>query len=126
MSNFKSTNPNSGNGSFKKWDLWSVNDYMVCKLKDDSREDKFKKPIYDVEIVESSFDDLKPGQMFVMNATGGLVKKMSEAEVDIGQTFKVVYLGKNKITKGQWAGTMAHNIDVQLPTEATEDDSSAL
>jgi hypothetical protein len=40
---------------------------------------------------------------------------MNDNEVSIGDTFKVVYLGKNKIEKGTWKGTFAHNIDLQLP-----------
>jgi hypothetical protein len=108
---FKST---FGTAGFKKWDLWPINSFMVCTLLDDSRSDKFGKPIYDVEVVESDLGPAK-GSKFQLNATGGLTKKMNDNEVSIGDTFKVVYLGKNKIEKGTWKGTMAHNIDLQLP-----------
>lgn len=111
MTQFSST---FGTAGFKKWDLWPLNSYMVCKLQDDSRVDKFGKPIYDVEVVETDIG-VAAGQKFQLNATGGLVKKMTDNEVSIGDTFKVVYLGKNKIEKGTWKGTMAHNIDLQLP-----------
>lgn len=111
MTQFSST---FGTAGFKKWDLWPLNSFMVAKLLDDSRVDKFGKPIYDVEIVETDIG-ASVGAKFQLNATGGLVKKMNDNEVSIGDTFKVVYLGKNKIEKGTWKGTMAHNIDLQLP-----------
>jgi hypothetical protein len=111
MTQFSST---FGTAGFKKWDLWSINDYMVCKLLDDSRVDKFGKPIYDVEVIETSLG-VPAGAKFQLNATGGLTKKMNDNEVAIDDVFKVVYLGKNKIEKGTWKGTMAHNIDLQLP-----------
>ena len=109
--NFKST---SGSSNFLKWDLWPVNSYMVCKLLDDSRIDKFQKPIYDVEVVETSLPGIVPGSKFQLNATGGLTKKMNDNEVSIDQVFKVVYGGKNPIKTGQYKGTMAHAIDLQL------------
>lgn len=111
MTQFSST---FGTAGFKKWDLWPINSYMVAKLLDDSRSDKFGKPIYDVEVIDTDLG-VASGQKFQLNATGGLTKKMNDNEVSIGDTFKVVYLGKNKIEKGTWKGTMAHNIDLQLP-----------
>jgi hypothetical protein len=111
MTQFTST---FGTAGFKKWDAWPVNSYMVCKLVDDSRSDKFGKPIYDVEVIETDIG-AAAGSKFQLNSTGGLTKKMNDNEVSIGDIFKVVYLGKNKIDKGQWKGTMAHNIDLQLP-----------
>lgn len=111
MTQFSST---FGTAGFKKWDLWPLNSYMVCKLVDDSRQDKFGKPIYDVEVVETDIG-ATVGSKFQLNSTGGLTKKMNDNEVSIGDIFKVVYLGKNKIEKGTWKGTMAHNIDLQLP-----------
>jgi hypothetical protein len=113
-----------GTSNFKKWDLWPVNSFMVAKLLDDSREDKYGKPIYDVEVIESTIG-VDAGTKFQLNATGGFTKKMNDNEVSIGDTFKVVYLGKNKIEKGQWKGTMAHNIDLQLP-ESTDEASDDL
>lgn len=125
MTQFSST---FGTAGFKKWDLWPLNSFMVAKLLDDSRVDKFGKPIYDVEIVETDIG-ASVGAKFQLNATGGLVKKMNDNEVSIGDTFKVVYLGKNKIEKGTWKGTMAHNIDLQLPegkTNVVNDDADEL
>lgn len=125
MTQFSST---FGTAGFKKWDLWPLNSFMVAKLLDDSRVDKFGKPIYDVEIVETDIG-ASVGAKFQLNATGGLVKKMNDNEVSIGDTFKVVYLGKNKIEKGTWKGTMAHNIDLQLPeakTTVVNDDADEL
>lgn len=104
----------SGSANFKKWDLWPVDSYMVAKLLDDSKNDKYGKPIYEVEVIETDLN-VKPGTHFQLNSTGGFTKKMTDNEVSIGDTFKVVYLGKNEITKGQWKGTKAHNIDLQLP-----------
>ena len=125
MTQFSST---FGTAGFKKWDLWPLNSYMVCKLDDDSRTDKYGKPIYDVTVVESDIG-VAAGVKFQLNATGGFTKKMNDNEVSIGDTFKVVYLGKNKIEKGTWKGTMAHNIDLQLPeakTTVVNDDSNEL
>lgn len=54
---------------------------------------------------------LSNGDIAVLNSAGNLPSRMSQVEV--GTLTRVLYNGKQKISKGKYAGKMAHNFEVE-------------
>lgn len=116
----------------KKWETWQHGDYIQGEFVGQLDVDRYKKPIYGIKIqgvedAEVKFADmntpygLKDG-VVPLFPNGGLLKQMAEAQE--GDFVKITYQGKNKIKQGQWAGTMAHAIIVEIDGYETEEESS--
>lgn len=110
---------------FRKWDEYEVGETVSGKyLGKSEKPDKYGKRGHVLEVSESSTGVFAPGTQVILNSTGLLDKKM--VHVEVNQEIQVRYAGKNKITKGQWAGSMAHNIELLVAgadaTEAGDDE----
>jgi len=99
---------------FKKWDDWEVDESVTGKyIGLTEKPDKYGKHGFIV--------GKENGDQVSLNSTGLLAKKM--VHVSEGDEIQVTYKGKSKITKGKWAGSMAHNIKLAVAgVEATESD----
>lgn len=66
--------------------------------------------------LDSSKSDYKfestDGNTVIVNSTGSLAYKMKK--VEIGSLVRLIYNGKEEIKKGNKAGKLAHNFDVQV------------
>lgn len=88
---------------FKKWDDWEKGEELEgTYIGRTEKADKYGKHGYVVKDKNNTEHSL--------NYTGLLAKKM--VYVEEGQEILVRYSGKNKISKGKWAGSLAHNIEV--------------
>jgi hypothetical protein len=105
-----------------KWQDWQVGDYIQGEFVGQLETDKYGKPIMGVR-VEGVQDGLikfadmsKPSGIkngvVPLYPNGGLLKQL--AEVQEGDFVRITYEGKVKITKGQWAGTTAHSVLVEV------------
>lgn len=88
---------------FKRWDSWQPNEELEGKYVGRSEKpDKYGKFGF---IIEDA-----TGTQTMLNSTGLLEKKF--VHIEEGSDVLVRYKGKNKIAKGKWEGSMAHNIEV--------------
>jgi hypothetical protein len=55
---------------------------------------------------------LADGSGAILNAGGNLNYRLGEAKVEVGQPVRIIYKGKSKMAKGQFAGTEAHNFNI--------------
>lgn len=118
----------------KQWSNWQVGDYIQGEFVGQLDTDKFGKPIYGIKVegVEDAvvkFADMSApygikNGVVPLYPNGGLLKQMAEASE--GDFVKVTYEGKVKIKKGQWAGTMAHSIVVEIDGYQNEDSDDLL
>ncbi len=115
---FKSTKRVSGgNQIYRAWDKWKEEDILVGTYKGTGPSDKYGKDTYQFEVLETFFADKKAGKELVdkvltLNFTGGFAKSMKSVEE--GDTVQLTYKGQNEILKGEWAGEMAHAIEVEV------------
>ena len=111
---------------FRAWKEWDEGDVLVCKLIGSSpnRKNKSKKD-WLVEVIESFFADkteqkrLKPGVRVTLNSAGQLDKGMEQIEE--GAIVQITYNGAQEMEGGNYAGQMAHTMEVE---EVEEDDGS--
>lgn len=57
------------------------------------------------------------GNLLIVNQAGNLDYRMNQAlqqGLKVGQPIQISYLGKTKMTKGPFAGTMSHSFDVAI------------
>ena len=107
---------------FRKWEDYQVGETVTGKyLGKSERADKYGKFGHVLEVSESSTGVFAPGSQVILNSTGLLDKKM--VHVEEGQEIQVRYAGKNKITKGKWTGSMAHNIELLVAGADVSEDS---
>jgi hypothetical protein len=118
----------------KKWEHWQIGDYIQGEFVGQLDTDRYGKPIYGIKVegvedAKVAFADmslpygLKDG-VVPLFPNGGLLNQMAEALE--GDFVRITYEGKVKIKKGQWAGTMAHSIVVEIDGYETEEDSDDL
>jgi hypothetical protein len=114
---------------YRAWKEWDEGDVIVCKLLGSSpnRKNKSKKD-WMVEIIEASFADkkeekrLKPGTRLTLNSAGQLDKGMEQVEE--GSLIQVTYNGANEMEGGDYAGQMAHAMEVvEVSEEEDEEDT---
>lgn len=103
----------------KKWDEWSIGDSIEGVYENASELDRYGKPIFEIRITKANLTGSNPtitkgekAGIMPLYPNGGLMMQMKEASY--GDTVRITYGGKNKINKGQWAGTMAHAIVVEI------------
>ncbi len=115
---FKSTRTVSGgNQIYRAWDKWKEGDILVGTYKGIGPADKYKKDTFQFEVLETFFSDKKAGKeiqdkVVTLNFTGGFAKSMKA--VTAGDTVQLTYNGQNEIASGEWAGEMAHAIEVEI------------
>lgn len=124
---YKSVNPNQKEFVVtRKWKDWKEGEFVIGTKIECNEKDKFKKPIYALMVKQSNFGH-EVGTPIYLNAGGNFVALIDMVEE--GEECKIVYNGMSKIKKGEWAGSMTYNIDVQMSdmeAEAAKNDSDAL
>lgn len=103
----------------RQWKDWKVGEYVIGQFDNVDHQDKYGKVMYGVKVIESNFD-VAPGSLIYLNGGGNLKNDMEQ--LSLGDTFKVTYGGKVKITKGQWAGSMSHAIKVEIAENGSDEE----
>jgi len=123
--NFKKV---SGKKAYKAWAKWEHGDFIVGKFLQSTPGYKKseEKRNYEFELLETSFDDVKVGETFVLNHNGLLAYHM-DSRVNEGDIVKVEYTGMEAMEDG----SMAHQVEVyvaegddKVTTEIPEADES--
>lgn len=104
---------------YRKWGEWEVGDSIIGKFVG-SKIDGYKKPNWLIEVEEANFTGKKgkkevariTGKVIGLNSTGKLDRAMKE--VEIGDIVQVEYKGMASISKGQYKGKDAHDMDVDI------------
>lgn len=114
-----------GASKYKPWSKWEVSDFIVGKYVSDS-VDTYGKPNYRLEVIEAKFnakDHPVAGETFTLNSCGSLDKAMEE--ISHGDIVKVIYKGRDKMTKGPYKGKEFSVLEVlkASATAQTEEDS---
>lgn len=114
-----------GASKYKPWSKWEVSDFIVGKYVSDS-VDNYGKPNYRLEVLEANFkakDHPAPGEAFTLNSCGSLDSAMEE--ITIGDVVKIIYKGRDKMTKGPYKGKEFSVLEVLKATSTaqTEEDS---
>ena len=100
----------NGTSTYRAWKEWSEGDEFIGKFIRDGK-DQFGNPCWVFECMETNFESgFKVGRNATLNSAGGLNKVMEE--IDPGTIVQVVYNGVNEMTKGPFAGKMAHSVEV--------------
>lgn len=117
-----------GPTSFRKWNEWKPEDYIVGIFQS-RREDNYEKESYTFKVLEASFAG-KPktsrelvDKNITLNHTGQLGKAMEGAEE--GKIYRITYNGKSKIESGKYAGKDSHLVSVEEVVEEGDEGSSA-
>lgn len=117
---FKTTRKLSGGRSvYRKWAEWENGDIIIGKYVG-STTDRYKKPNWQIEVVEAFFADKKAAKNLIdkqigLNSSGQLDKAM--AQVSEGDMVQISYNGMEEMQGGPYAGKDAHLIGVDLVTE---------
>jgi len=108
---------------YHAWASWEEGDSLIGTLVGTSQNKKNKsKKDWIVTVVEPRFADkaqnkrLKEGTRLTLNSAGQLDKGMEQLEV--GAMFEVVYNGQREMEGGNYAGQLAHGMEV---TEVVDD-----
>lgn len=111
---------------YRAWKEWDEGDVLVAKLAGSSPNRKNKsKTDWLVEPIEAFFSDkkeekrIKSAKRLTLNSAGQLDKGMEQLEE--GDMFQVTYNGSNEMEGGDYAGQMAHGMEV---VAVEEDDGS--
>lgn len=109
---------------YRAWKEWDEDDTIVFKLIGSSQNKKNKsKKDWIVEVLEVTFTDkkeekrLKTGTRLTLNSAGQLDKGLEQVEE--GAIVQVTYNGSQEMEGGDYAGQMAHTMEV---IEVDEDD----
>jgi len=110
--------------NYRPWESWEAGDYVIGKFVG-INVCQFKKKNWKVEGEEAEFEDGTSANLvkktLVLNACGKLEKLYDEGEVEEGMFIRVGYLGQAELTKGPFAGKLAHQLEVDIME--MEDDS---
>jgi len=113
---------------YRAWKEWDEDDTLIFKYIGKTKNRKAKNK-YDwiVEVIEVMFADkkeakrLKPGTKVTLNTAGMFDKGMEQLES--GDIAQVVYNGSKEMEGGDYAGGMAHTMEVtQMQEEGDEDE----
>lgn len=104
-----------GEAQFRPYKKWDAGDQLSGKITE-IRKDKFGKPAYIIQVEEVNFkkknEEPKVGDLVTLNSAGGLQYKIEQAGgVVIGDVIGVEYNGTFVQDKGQWKGSVTHDID---------------
>jgi hypothetical protein len=106
----------------RKWETWAVGDFVQGEFVGELDKDRYGKPIYGIKV-----DGVKDGEVRFQDASspsgkkdgvvplypnGGLLMQLGKASH--GDFVRITYEGKVKIKKGQWAGSTAHSVVVEI------------
>lgn len=113
---------------YRAWKEWDEGDVLVFKLVGTQQNRKNKSKVdWIIEPVEAFFSDKKEekrimaAKRLVLNTAGQLDKGMEQLEEgDMGQ---VTYNGSKEMTGGDYAGEMAHTMEVESVEEDGGDES---
>lgn len=100
-----------GSRTYKKWSEWELGDFVVGKFIEQG-QDQYKKNNYIVEVIETSFEDVKVGSNLCLNANGSLDYRMED--LDIGTIVRVEYEGEDVLEKGPYKGKKFHKVSVEV------------
>lgn len=108
---------------FRKWNDYRVGDFFIGKYVGTHIDTKYKKTCWVYEVLEANFVgeegvDLT-GKNLVVNAAGKLNKVMNN--LAIGEIIQISYNGKSMMEGGEWDGSEAIDITIDL---MAEDDGS--
>jgi hypothetical protein len=114
-----------GASKYKPWSKWEVSDFIVGKYVSES-VDTYGKPNYRLEVLEANFkakDHPSSGDTFTLNSCASLGKAMKE--IVPGEIVKVIYKGRDTMTKGPYKGKEFSVLEVlkAKDTNAQEEDS---
>lgn len=104
----------TGQSKFRAWKEWKKGDSAIGKVigfTPNKKSNKFMDVI--IDLVEHNFSDmptLVKGDRFAMNGNTQL-QKFLNTPVNIGDTIKVLYQGKEVVKTGEWAGNETHCIE---------------
>lgn len=115
-----------GASKYKAWSKWEISDYIVGKYTSQSI-DQYNKPNYRLEVIEAKFaakDHPSVGETFTLNSCGALDKAMEE--ITEGTIIKVIYKGRDKMTKGPYKGKEFSVLEVLKATSQETEEESVL
>lgn len=113
-----------GKYSFRKWGDWEVGDIVIGTFVG-MHMDQYKKEGTIITVEDAQFKDKKEakaliGKTLVLNAAGKLNKAV--ADLTEGDIIQVTYNGTSEIEKGKFKGKDAHDIEVDLCEEESNDE----
>lgn len=114
----------------KKWEDWTVGDFVAGVFLRAKEVDLYGKPIYEIKVAEKKITGADPtiltgdkaGIMPLYN-NGALAYQMDQLEE--GDFVKVTYNGMAKTSNGKFKGKPCHNIEVQSDRLLEEDGAEA-
>jgi hypothetical protein len=127
---FKTTRVLSGvRSEYHAWKEWSEGDYLIGKLLGSSpnRKNQSKKD-WIIEVAQPNFKSaaqnkrLKAGTRLTLNSAGQFDKGIEQ--IEIGDMFQVTYNGCHEMEGGNFAGQMAHTMEVVEVEEDKDDDDN--
>lgn len=115
---------------YRAWKEWAEGDWIVGKLVGTSpnRKNKSKKD-WILEVEEVGFEDakaakkLKKGTKITLNCAGQLDRGMEQ--VGDGELVQVVYNGEGEMEGGDYAGQMAHSMEVTIVEPDSDEDEDS-
>ena len=127
---FRTTKTLSGvKSEYRAWKEWDEGDVLVCTLTGTSQNRKNKsKKDWIVKVEEVFFSDKKEekrlkGKILTLNTAGQLDKGMEQ--VEIGDMVQITYNGSKEMEGGEYAGQMAHTMEVVAVSEGDDSDVDA-
>lgn len=110
---------------YRAWKEWEEGDVLIGKLVGTTPNRKAKSKVdWIAEVEETFFADKKEmkrlaGKTVTLNCAGQFDKGM--AQLEIGDLFQVTYNGQKEMEGGDYAGEMAHTMEVESVTEGGDD-----
>ena len=92
-----------GQGKFKAYNDMEIGETVCEGWYKGRRKGKFAIPNFEIK-------DKDTGELTIANGCGLLERKFKDAGIIPGDYIRIEYAGKEKMKKGEWAGTYAHNL----------------
>lgn len=92
-----------GQGNFKPYKQMEVGECVCEGWYKGRRKGKFQIPNFEIK-------DKDTGALIIANGCGLLERKFRDASIVPGDYIRIEYAGMDKMKKGEWAGTWAHNL----------------
>lgn len=100
-----------GNFVFRGLNEWDEGDTVEAVYLGTKTKNKYKKNNHHFLVEASNFDKKLVGKELVISA-GILDFKLKEVSED--EVIQLEYLGKETMSKGEWAGSKAHNVKISI------------
>jgi len=114
MHDFKTLTGNTKYLSYKDWSVGGFVVGTVTSFKSNSKNPKVQDVV--VDVIESNLKtptfSLKKDEVFTINGTTALERVLGSVEE--GDIIKVTFLGKEEVKTGEWKGTKANKLEVQV------------